>query len=295
MESSPLISVIIPTFNRLEYLSEALTSVLEQTHQNLEVLVVDDGSDDGTGDYVRSLGADRITYLPIAHQGRPAPARNVGLKTASGEFVAFLDSDDAWLPNKIAAQLQAFEQEPELAMVATDFFVVPAPRPRTGLGLGAPKRVSFRDLMYANSIQNSSVMIRSEVVAAVGLLDESPEVRGLEDYEYWLRVLRSQDHSAIILPEPLVRYRRHTGNIGVQDVDQIDRLRLIVERHRAYDEGLVESVVEELHRRKAFRSILHDVRTGNAGFGSVLVRRGIRPADRLRLIRHRARFILGSR
>ncbi|NNC39777.1 MAG: glycosyltransferase [Acidimicrobiia bacterium] len=284
MVARPLVSVIIPTFNRRVYLAEAVESAIEQTHSNLEVIVADDGSTDGTGAYVRGLGSDRILYLALPHRGRPAPARNAGLRAASGEFVAFLDSDDRWQPDKVATQLRAFGADESLGLVATDLVPFPAQRATPLLGLEQPLEVELRALLRENPIANSSVMLRRSVVDLVGELDESEELRGLEDYEYWLRVVRIA--RAVILPEPLLLYRRHEGNIGVQDLDQIDRLCTIVERHRDFDPVEIDSVLEELEARRAFRQAMLDLDGGRTSLWRVLSKRELPWLDRLRLARH---------
>ena len=289
MTSEPLVSVIIPTYNRLSFLTEALESALNQTHENLEIIVVDDGSNDGTGDYVQGLGDNRITYVYLQHRGHPAPVRNVGLKMATGEFVAFLDSDDRWLPGKIEAQVRVLAEGPHFDLVATDFFEFPSRQLKPALRLKQPRAVVFRDLLRANPITNSSVVLKRSVIDSVGLLDESEAMRGLEDYEYWLRIVRNGTNSAVILPEPLLLYRRHEGNIGIQDVEQCDRLSVIVARHRDYDEAYVESVLQELQDRKAFRQALFDIDSGRTSLFRVLFRREVRLLDRFRVIKYRLR------
>ncbi|MBT8240078.1 MAG: glycosyltransferase [Acidimicrobiia bacterium] len=278
-------SVIIPTYNRLAFLGEALESVLAQTHTNLEIIVVDDGSTDGTGDYVRGLGSDKISYVFQENQGHPGAARNVGLRMASGEFIAFLDSDDTWLPEKIETQLAVLAERPDLDLVATDFFELPAGRRKTALGLTRPMPVVLRDLLRDCPIQNSSVLIRKEAADAVGLQDET--LRTCEDYEYWLRLLRRRDRSGVILARPLTVYRRHGDNIGIQDVEQCDRLSAVVARHRDYDEEYVAAVITDLQYQKAFRQALVDMQEGGTPFRSAVLRRELRLVDRLRLTKQR--------
>jgi hypothetical protein len=182
--------------------------------------------------------------------------------------------------------------------VATDFIEFPARRPKAALGLERVKPVVFRDLLRDNLIQNSSVMLRRSVVDSVGLLNEAEDMRGIEDYEYWLRIVRHGSDSAAILPEPLVLYRRHEGNIGIQDVEQCDRLASIVTRHHDFDEAYVSRVLEELENRKAFRQAMVDVEQGNATLVAALQRQEIRISDRFRLLKqriaHEARRLTGA-
>src|SRR5215813_10088973 len=115
--TSPLISCIVPVFNGERYLRETLDSILRQTYQPLEVIVADDGSTDGTAALVASYGP-QITYLRQPHAG-PAAARNSGLSRAWGEFIAFLDADDLWHPEKLARQMARFRARPDLDLCVT--------------------------------------------------------------------------------------------------------------------------------------------------------------------------------
>lgn len=116
MKASPLVSVIIPVYNYDRYLAEAIESVLNQTYQSLEVIVVDDGSTDQSGDVAKSFADRGVQYCPQAHAGI-GPTRNKGVELAQGDFIAFLDADDRWPEEKIERQLQAFENDPALEMV----------------------------------------------------------------------------------------------------------------------------------------------------------------------------------
>src|SRR4051794_13257460 len=116
MIEPPLVSVIIPAYNYDRYLAEAVESVLNQTYQHLEVIVVDDGSTDRSGEVAQSFAGNGVRYCPQPHAGI-GPTRNKGVELAEGEFIAFLDADDRWPEEKIERQLNAFESEPELEMV----------------------------------------------------------------------------------------------------------------------------------------------------------------------------------
>ena len=112
----PRVSVIIPTYNRLDYVQEAIDSVLAQTYTDYELIVVDDGSTDGTGDTLKARYGDRIRYLWQENQGWPA-ARNHGVSIAQGEYIAQLDSDDLWLPEKLVRQVPVLDACPEAVLV----------------------------------------------------------------------------------------------------------------------------------------------------------------------------------
>src|SRR6476646_8439048 len=116
MKESPLVSVIIPVYNYERYLAEAVESVLNQTHRNLEVIVVDDGSTEQSGAVARSFADRGVRYIHLVHAGI-GPTRNKGVELAGGDFIAFLDADDRWPEEKIERQLRAFENDPGLEMV----------------------------------------------------------------------------------------------------------------------------------------------------------------------------------
>ena len=116
MIETALVSVIVPVYNYDRYLAEAVESVLNQTYRSLEVIVVDDGSTDRSGEVARSFAVRGVRYCPQVHAGI-GPTRNKGVELASGEFIAFLDADDRWPEEKIERQLKTFEDDPELDMV----------------------------------------------------------------------------------------------------------------------------------------------------------------------------------
>ena len=118
----PLVSVVIVTYNKAEVLADSIRSVLRQTYRNREILVVDDGSTDNTAELVRTFG-DQVRYLPKKNGGTGS-ARNLGIQESQGEYVAFLDGDDLWLPRKLEMQMAAFEKEPDLAAVQCSAYCV---------------------------------------------------------------------------------------------------------------------------------------------------------------------------
>ena len=117
------VSVIIPTFNRFPFLCRAVDSVLKQTHGDVEIIVVDDGSTDETP-ALFSQQFSSVHYVKVEHSGLPAVARNAGIRLAKGEFVAFLDSDDEWLPDKLSQQVTALHNHPTVGLVCTNAFVL---------------------------------------------------------------------------------------------------------------------------------------------------------------------------
>lgn len=180
-----IVSVIIPTYNRKHFLLEAVDSVFAQTYRDLEVIVVDDGSTDGTGE---ALGRHkpRLIYTYQANKGAGA-ARNRGIELARGEFIAFLDSDDLWLPKKLEIQVAFMDQNPEAQICYTDEIWV-----RKGVRVNPRKKhTKYSGWIYSHClplciISPSSALIREEVFGHIGTFD--PRLPVCEDYDLWLRV-----------------------------------------------------------------------------------------------------------
>lgn len=186
-ESSVPVSVIIPTFNRANLLKDAVESVLMQTRRCGEVIIVDDGSTDDTAGLIKSLrGSGCVSAVSIPHSG-VSRARNTGIKKARGAWIAFLDSDDIWLPSKIEKQLEYLEQHPEFLVCHTDEIWL-----KNGKMINQGKKHAkcegwfFIPSLDLCLISPSTVLIHRCVLEKVGLFDESFEY--VEDYELWLRI-----------------------------------------------------------------------------------------------------------
>ncbi|MCC6544913.1 MAG: glycosyltransferase [Nitrospirae bacterium] len=209
----PKVSVIIPTYNREKYIVETLESVFAQTFTDFEVIVIDDGSTDHTADILKPyLG--RIIYMQ-KENGGPGSARNVGLKVVKGEYIAFLDSDDLWLANKLDIQVKFMDHHPEAGLVFTDYEVFC--EDETGKDIESRKVLiqgddySFRRLFQRNFIPTLTVIIRKSCINNVGLFDESKELIVGEDYELWLRI--AMRYGIGHIHEITARYREHSNNI----------------------------------------------------------------------------------
>ena len=212
----PLISVIIPTYNRKEYLLEAVDSVFNQTYNKIEIIIVDDGSTDGSEEAIRTKNDPRINYIWQRNSGLPAAARNVGIGHAKGEYIAFLDSDDLWLPEKLEVQLNVLIKNPQLICAASNAELIPETKDTVPVEWNTIINEyfpTFQELLKANIIYNSSVLMRKEIVKKIGPLDENIGLRAIEDFEYWLRILKNYPRSIAVSPKPLIKYRLHDGNI----------------------------------------------------------------------------------
>ena len=196
------ISVVVPAFNAAETIVPALRSVLAQTRPADEVIVVDDGSQDGTAELVeRELPGVKV--LRQANAG-PSAARNTAAEVAKGDWLAFLDSDDLWLEQKLAAQMAALGEEPEIGMCSSDWVRSEDKAPPLPPLGGLPRRhITFDDIVRLNRFQTSTVLVRRELWRAVGGFRTA--IDGTEDWDFWMRVSRRTDD--LHLAWPLVVYR----------------------------------------------------------------------------------------
>ncbi|MFH0984190.1 MAG: glycosyltransferase family A protein [Candidatus Omnitrophota bacterium] len=194
----PKVTVIIPVFNGAAFVGRAIHSILEQTFQDFEIIVINDGSTDNTEEVVRDIADKRIRYFVQPNQG-PNAARNNGIRQARGEQLAFLDADDWWLPVKLQAQLECLKERPEAGLVycsALWIFLAGKVILQEALVEGdVIQPLLFKNLVTGSA---SSVMIPKRVFDKVGLFDEGFE--RMEDWEMWLRIGASFPFAAVRQP-----------------------------------------------------------------------------------------------
>jgi glycosyltransferase involved in cell wall biosynthesis len=199
------ISIIIAAYNGEQYIAEALSSVLAQTYRDFEIVVVDDGSSDRTSAIVKEHIEKRpgkIRYFYQKNKGIAA-ARNTGIRNSSGEFIAFIDQDDLWLPQKLEEQICYFKKNPEAALVYTDSIEF-GDRAST-MESPAYEGDIFIELLKNNFIPALSVMVREDVFKNIGYFDEDRDIMGCDDYDMWLRV--SYKYKVGHIKRKLVRWR----------------------------------------------------------------------------------------
>jgi len=211
-----LVSVIIPTYNRADYIVETIKSVLCQTYQKFEIIIVDDGSTDNTGDLIKLINDPRLKYIYQSNSGLPASPRNNGIKAAKGDFIAFLDSDDLWLPEKLEKQVEILVKNNDIGLVYcnAEYFGSDYKGNSTIVKEGYTGDV-FEKLIEKNFVPALSVMCRREVFSIAGLFDESKKLRAVEDYELWMRIAKY--FKLHYVNQVLCRYRLHSQNILGED------------------------------------------------------------------------------
>jgi glycosyltransferase involved in cell wall biosynthesis len=239
LRALPRLSAAIVTYNRARYLPRAIESVLDQTYRDLELIVVDDGSTDDTVEAIAPYG-DRIRYVRQENQGKAA-ARNRAVCLADGELVAFCDSDDSWVPDRIERQVRTLDEHPEAGMVhghieVVDEFaqVLPAQTAAHRALLAGAHRHGATYAGYAVNCCcfSSTILVRREVFDAVGLYDPELEI---EDYDFYLRLVLDFPVEFLDGP-PLARYRLHDGqtpdeHLGLGQIHTAEKhLALLAER-----------------------------------------------------------------
>ena len=229
----PTVSVVMPTYNHAAFIGEAIKSVLAQTYGDFELIVVDNYSEDDTESIVRGFNDPRIEYLKFSNNGVIAASRNAALKQARGEFIAFLDSDDTWTPDKIEIQLKHLEANPNVALVCGSLVTRRNNAPfdtAGGPSTAGLAGFSYNWLLDRSFIFCSSVMVRREVIDDVGLFDEDPEMVSSEDWDLWLRIARK--HRLTLLGKQLGSYRVHGSNVSI-DSRKIRRIECVLRKHLA--------------------------------------------------------------
>lgn len=256
------VSVIIPTYNREKTILRALQSVLDQTYSNLEVLVIDDGSTDGTANIVKGIGDDRLKYIVLEKNGGPSNARNIGVQMAEGEWIAFQDSDDCWHKNKIEKQIAYINNNPEYALIycmSMNYFqngetmIVP-PQPLPPIMEG--KMLST--LLKRNVIDTPTMLMRKQCFLTVGGFDVT--YKALEDWEFMIRFAKKYEIGYVseILMDSYMLDDGVSSNVGAY---YEARCKMLAEyKIEMMQEGVFERVMQDILVRAQQADVLDFVK-----------------------------------
>jgi glycosyltransferase involved in cell wall biosynthesis len=230
--SRPLVSVLIPVYNVEEFVPAAIESALAQTYPHVEVVVVDDGSTDGSAAAIAPY-RDQIVFVEQENRGLAA-ARNVALGAASGTVLALLDADDLWLPDRLERCVALLEQRPEIGLVTSDAFLIEDGVRTERRCYGDRRRYPFPgpeldqlDIIAQRNFLFVSVVLRRSLVSEFGGFDESLE--RAEDFELWTRLLLAGARAGFI-PDPLGYYRLRSDSLSASP-EQWDAHLTVLERH----------------------------------------------------------------
>ncbi|PSN20738.1 glycosyl transferase family A [filamentous cyanobacterium CCP5] len=211
--ADPKVSVLVPAYNAMEYLPETISSILNQTYQDFEIIIVDDGSSDNIKDWAKQLSDSRIRLISQSNQGL-ANARNTGLANAKGTYIAFIDADDIWRPRKLEKQVGILDEYPEVGLVYTWVALID----ENGVFQGKFRKNHVHGdvwikLTTHNVVECGSVaLVRRECFDKVGMFDEALPFSCSEDWDMWLRIAAHYNFG--LVREPLVYYRNHSNNLS---------------------------------------------------------------------------------
>jgi teichuronic acid biosynthesis glycosyltransferase TuaG len=220
---NPLVSVIIPTYNRNTLISDCVESILTQTYKPIEIIVVDDGSTDNTCTTLEERFGNKITLISIKHTGLPAAARNIGLKAARGEFIAFCDSDDLWIETKIEIQMK-YMMAGAINFVCSDALLMNEKKQYL-------EHLKFRyedpnkELLWNNFVITSSVILSAKLLRSYNF-NEDTTLRGYEDYALWLSL--ADKLKIQFIADPLVLYRRHSDSLSKAVIKKDAKIQLLL-------------------------------------------------------------------
>jgi glycosyltransferase involved in cell wall biosynthesis len=218
VKCSPLISIVLPTYNRAKMLECAVRSIINQKYPNWELIIIDNCSTDDTDSVVSNFNDTRIRLLKIKNGGSIGKSRNHGIRYASGEWIAFIDSDDWWLPNKLNYCLE--ECNDKVDLIYHDLLISISGKVKKwkkvkGLVLYTPV---INDLLVrGNVIANSSVIVRKSLLERVGYISEDMNINPSVDYNTWLRIASVTDAFKYI-PKTLGGYLVHAGGVSQRDM-----------------------------------------------------------------------------
>ncbi|MDD4938655.1 MAG: glycosyltransferase [Candidatus Omnitrophica bacterium] len=246
MNEKPGISVIIPTYNRAQYIREAIDSVLEQSCKDWEIIVVDDGSTDNTRDILKAYA--KVRYIYQKNKG-PGAARNLGVRNSRAEHIAFLDSDDLWLPEKLKKQREVLESRPELAFVCSQTCVIDD----KGKLLFYWRREKdnkecFEGLREENFISTTTVLMRRECFESVGGFDE--KLSNAQDYDLWLRL--SKRYGFLYMDEIFCLVRKHATNNTKNTDGRVRSYQRLLKKHEIWSD------MPFMRKRMRFARIYHE-------------------------------------
>jgi len=213
MEKNPAVSIIIPTYNQANFIDKAINSALKQTYQDFEIIVIDDGSTDDTEEIMKGFKDKRVKYIKKYKENRGiSVARNTGIKMAKGKYIALLDSDDEWLPEKLDKQIQLLQNKSSEVGVVCSWSYNIDEKGNFISKRCLPKRDGYiyEDLLSTDPISVPTVLIRKECFNRVGLFDDLLNTQ--QDWDMWIRIAKYYRFALIKIP--LVKYRIHPNQIS---------------------------------------------------------------------------------
>ena len=230
----PLISVVVPTYNRAEFLKRALASIVSQKYSHWEVIVIDNHSKDHTDEVISSFKNPKIKLVKINNNGVIGASRNLGIKHSNGEWIAFMDSDDLWYDSRLRACTQIFgDKNKKFDIISTDEIMVSDEGNTKKILRHGPASTSmYRDMiLYGNRLSPSATIVRKSFLEQNNLrFSENPKFVSAEDYDFWLEIAKHEP-SFIFLNSVEGEYTVHSGNTSNQVDKQISAIKCVLKKH----------------------------------------------------------------
>ncbi|MFT4599939.1 MAG: teichuronic acid biosynthesis glycosyltransferase TuaG [Arenicella sp.] len=251
----PLVSIIVPIYNGASFIKETVQSCLDQTYENWELIIIDDGSTDNSAEIIKGFLSDKVRYFRKENGGQ-ASARNLGIEKSKGDWIAFLDADDIWVAEKLQKQIFVIENDSELDLIFCHAYVFQEkknqkqeyPSWKTDK-LKGPNFV--KELFCRSGIINSSVLLKKESLSDLQF-DEGTDIIGTEDWDLWLR-LALANKTFYGLEDKLVYYREHEGGI------HMNLVKMFFGKEQLYLKHQNQIQVPRLLAKKQFRYVYREL------------------------------------
>lgn len=253
MSGSPAVSIVVPTFNHAQFLHQALASVVAQTFQNWEAIIVNNFSTDDTIKIVESFGEKRFHLINFRNDGVIAASRNEGIRQSNGSVIAFLDSDDLWYPNKLEHCIPAFDAHADVVCHGENWISNDI-HPRQIL-YGPPKNAQYARLLYrGNCVSTSATLVRKDLLIEVGGFSTELEYITTEDYDLWLKLAHRKSRFTFI-PEILGEFRQHQlGASSSVERHLRSELAVVISHHKSNRTSIGNAIRFRRRRAKVFYS-----------------------------------------
>ncbi|MBA87555.1 MAG: glycosyl transferase [Euryarchaeota archaeon] len=212
-DKKPIFSIIIPTYNSSDFINIAINSVLDQSFKKWELIIIDDNSTDDTLKIIKKYTSSNsnIKIIKLPFNVGAANARNFGIKKAKGRFIAFLDSDDYWVPNKLAIQYEFFKKNSDYKILCSNYIVKKNSMKNIGKKVIFKKNLNFKDIICSNSICTSSAVYDTKFVNKVYM----PNLKRRQDWGLWMKILKLDDsYKAYCVQSPLVIKIEHKNSLS---------------------------------------------------------------------------------
>ena len=246
MIGEPIVSVVIPTFNHAKLLKRALDSVVAQSFENWEAIVVNNFSTDETIEVVQSFIDDRIKLINFSNKGIIAASRNRGIQSVRGQYVAFLDSDDNWYPEKLQKCLQQTNNGAQF--VCHGELWINSDLSTRAVMYGPASRANYLSLLYrGNCISTSATFIETKLLQTVNGFDESAEIVTAEDYDLWMRLVATNPKT-VFIPEILGEFHRLANSASSAVLRNLSSEKVVLQRHFALQPKSFSSKLKQRHR-----------------------------------------------